>query len=107
MTELPFKVLLYRYFFFAWLFKDVNQGNVYERSVAWRHNKTQAKWLPIYLKRWFFLNSIMYAFGALCEMLLQAPLLAAFFFIPMAIGVSVSTVIGALIIGFKALSGPL
>lgn len=107
MAELPFKILLYRYFFFAWLFKDVNQGNIYERSVAWRHNKSQARWLPTYLKRWFFLNGIMYIFGALCEMLLQAPLLAALFFVPMAVGISVNTVIGVLIIGFKTLSGPL
>jgi hypothetical protein len=107
MDELPFKVLLYRYFFFAWLFKDVNKGNVYERAVAWKHNKSQAKWLPTYMRRWVFLNGIMYAFGAVCEMILQAPLLAAFFFVPMAVGVTVNTVIAALIIGFKSLSGPL
>jgi hypothetical protein len=107
MAELPFKILLYRYFFFSWLFKDVNKGDVYERSAAWRYNQTQARWLPTYLRRWLFLSGLNYALGVFCEMLLQAPILSAFFFVPMALSVSVNTVIGVLMLGFKSLSGPL
>lgn len=107
MADLPFKILLYRYFFFSWLFKDVNKGDVYERSAAWRYNRTQARWLPTYLRRWLFLSGINYVLGVFCEMLLQAPILSAFFFVPMALSVSVNTVIGALMLGFKSLSGPL
>lgn len=107
MAELPFKILLYRYFFFSWLFKDVCKGNLYERSGAWRHNREQAKWLPTYLKRWAVVGLIMYALGVLCEFGLDSPTMSAVFFVPVAISVSVNSVIGALIIGFKALSGPL
>jgi hypothetical protein len=107
MTELPFKILLYRYFFFGWLFKDVSKGNLFERSSAWKHNRTQAKWLPTYLRRWLIMSSLFFMFGAFCEMLLRAPMLSAFFFVPTAIGVSINTVIGVLILGFKSLPGPL
>ena len=42
---MSFGTLLYRYFFFGWLFKDVNRGNLLERAAAWRHNREQARWL--------------------------------------------------------------
>lgn len=104
MADCPFRVLLYRYFFFGWLFKDVSKGNVFERSAAWRHNRSQARWLTTYLRRWLFMSCMLYGFGALSEML--APLLSAFFFVPMAVSVSINAVIGALILGFKSLPGP-
>ncbi|MES2534603.1 MAG: hypothetical protein V4632_01895 [Pseudomonadota bacterium] len=107
MTNLPFTILLYRYFFFGWLFKDVNNGNIFQRSVAWQHNREQAKWLSTYLRRWLFMGGLSYGLGALCETFFHAPALAAFFFVPMAVSVSVNTVIGALMLGFKSLSGPL
>lgn len=107
MADIPFKILLYRYFFFSWLFKDICKGNLYERSGAWRYNKEQAKWLPTYLKRWVVIGIMMYGLGALCEVFLHSQTLSAFFFVPVAISVSINSVIGALILGFKALSGPL
>jgi hypothetical protein len=39
MQDLAFRTLLYRYFFFSWLFRDVTQGNLLERTAAWRHNQ--------------------------------------------------------------------
>ena len=107
MADLSFKTLLYRYFFFGWLFHDVNKGDLYERSIAWRHNLHQARWLATYLRRWVVVGTIAYGLGALCESLLQAPLLSAFFFIPAAVSLSINTVIGSLMVGFKLLSGPL
>lgn len=50
------------------------------------------------------MSCMLYGFGALSEML--APLLSAFFFVPMAVSVSINAVIGALILGFKSLPGP-
>jgi hypothetical protein len=109
MTELSFKTLLYRYFFFGWLFRDVNRGDMYERSNAWRHNLQQARWLATYLRRWLMVGAITYGLGEFCESLLEAPLLSAVFYVPMAVSVSINTVIGSLMIGFKLLasSGPL
>lgn len=107
MAELTFRTLLYRYFFFGWLFRDVSKGDKFERSSAWRHNLQQARWLATYLRRWLFVGALTYLLGACCETLLQAPILSAFFFVPMAVSVSINTVIGSLMLGFKLLSGPL
>lgn len=107
MTDLSFKTLLYRYFFFGWLFVDVSKGDMFERSLAWRHNLKQSRWLTTYLRRWALVGAVMYGLGACCETLLDAPLLSAVFFVPMAVSVSMNTVIGSLMVGFKLLSGPL
>ncbi len=107
MADLTFGTLLYRYFFFGWLFKDVGKGDQYERSSAWRHNLQQARWLATYLRRWLLVGAVMFLLGALCEQMLEAPLLSAVFFVPMAVSVSINTVIGSLMLGFKLLSGPL
>lgn len=53
------------------------------------------------------MSCMLYGIGALCEILLLAPILSAFFFVPMALSMSINAVIGALILGFKSLSGPL
>lgn len=107
MAALSFGTLLYRYFFFGWLFKDVGKGDLYERASAWRYNLQQARWLATYLRRWLSIGALTWLLGAFCETLLQAPVLSAFFFVPMAVSVSVNTVIGSLMLGFKVLSGPL
>jgi hypothetical protein len=107
MSDLAFRTLLYRYFFFGWLFRDVATPDLYARAAAWAHNKRQARWLPTYMLRWVVIGTVMYGLGAACELLLKAPVLSTFFFVPAAISVSINTVIGALIIGFKTLAGPL
>lgn len=107
MADLSFGTLLYRYFFFGWLFRDVSKGDLYERSLNWRHNLQQARWLATYLRRWCWIGAVMYCLGMFCETLLQAPTLSACFFVPMAVSMSVNTVIGTLMLGFKVLSGPL
>lgn len=107
MADPSFVTLLYRYFFFGWLFKDVSKGNRFERLSAWQHNQQQAKWLGTYLRRWLVVGVLTFALGASCEAVLQAPVLSAWFFVPMAVSMSINTVIGALMLGFKSLSGPL
>ncbi len=81
MSNLPFHVLLYRYLFFGWLFKDVSTGgNVFERAALHRHNREQARWLPVYLMRWLWLGLACYAIGQLMELVLEAPLLFNVFY---------------------------
>lgn len=106
MQDLAFRTLLYRYFFFGWLFKDASRGNVIERAAAWRHNKERAHWLLTYLRRWLWCTVLLYGMGGLVELVLHSPALSAFFYIPSALGVSVNAVIGAAWLGFKALPGP-
>ncbi|HSV46323.1 MAG TPA: hypothetical protein VLJ58_11080 [Ramlibacter sp.] len=106
MQETAFRTLLYRYFFFGWLYKDASSGNVLERAAAWRYNREHAHWLLTYLRRWLWCGGVFYALGACAELVLNAPALSAVFFVPGALSVPVNAVIGAAWIGLKALPGP-
>jgi hypothetical protein len=103
----PFRTLLYRYFFFDWLFKDAGHGDVFQRAAAWRHNCEQAHWLLTYMRRWLWCGLVFYAIGGYAELLLGLPQLSAFFYIPASLTLPVNVVIGAAWLGFKALPRPL
>jgi hypothetical protein len=98
---MTFRTLLYRYFFFGWLFRDVNRGTVFERAAAWRHNQAQARWLPTYMRRWLWCGAVFYGLGGLVELL--APGLSVVFYVPSALSVPVNAVIGAAWVGLKVL----
>jgi hypothetical protein len=103
MQDIPFTTLLYRYFFFGWLFKDVNRGNVFERAAALRYNKEHAHWLLTYLHRWLWSGAVLYGLGCLMEWVLDSPGLSLLFYIPGALSVPVNAVIGAAWVGLKVL----
>src|SRR5512139_333918 len=48
----PLWHLVYRYWFWGWLFLDVNTGDLLRRAAAWRHNVRQRVHLPVYMRRW-------------------------------------------------------
>jgi hypothetical protein len=104
--ELSFRTLLYRYFFFGWMFRDVTRGNLLERSAAWRHNQSQAHWLLTYMRRWLWCGVLFYGLGGFFELMLNCPGLSACFYIPSALSLPVNAVIGAVWVGLKALPGP-
>ena len=104
---MAFRTLLYRYFFFGWLFRDVTRGNLFERSAAWRHNRAQAQWLPTYMRRWFVFGALLYAAGSFVELVIGAPLASALLYVPSALSVPVNAVIVVAWAGLKALSAPL
>ncbi len=104
---MDFRILLYRYFFFGWLFRDVNRGNLFERAAAWRHNQAQARWLPTYLRRWVVFGLVSYAAGTFVEGFIGAPLASALLYVPGALSVPVNAVIVVVWTGLKALSAPL
>lgn len=68
MTNLPFRTLLYRYFFINWLFLDASRATGWERQRIVRHNRRQAAWLPTYMLRWATLGMFFYAIGGVGEM---------------------------------------
>ena len=70
-------VRLYRYFFYAWLFRDADSGSSLERSAALRHNLTQAKWLPVYLLRWAIGGAVILVLERLSEHLLGDSVVSA------------------------------
>jgi hypothetical protein len=102
-----FGTLLYRYWFFDWLFKDASLGNVFERAAAWRHNCEQAHWLLTYIRRWVWCGLVLYAFGGYSELLLGLTQLSAFFYVLASLTLPINAVIGAAWLGFKALPRPI
>jgi hypothetical protein len=106
MQESAFRTLLYRYFFFGWMFRDASRGNLLERAAAWRHNRAQAHWLFTYMRRWLFSGVLMYALGGFVELVLGAPVLSAFFYVPSALSVPMNAVIAVAWLGLKLLPAP-
>jgi len=63
-----FLSLLYRFFFFDWLFADITRArNLLEHHAAWRHNVEMRKHLPTYLHRWGWLALTAFGAGSLCD----------------------------------------
>ena len=102
-----FATLLYRYFFFDWLFQDAGRGDVFQRAAAWRHNCEQAHWLLTYIRRWVWCGLILYALGSYAELLLGPQQLAAFLYVLAALTIPVNVVIAIAWLGFKALPRPI
>jgi len=98
---MSFTTLLYRYFFFGWLYKDVTRGNVFERAAAFRYNKEHADWLLTYMYRWLWCGLIFYALGGVAERFLDAPALSMLFYIPGALSVPINAVICTAWLGLK------
>jgi len=73
----PFARLLYRYFFFGWLYLDVTRGSLLERAAAWRSNRERRHHLLTYLRRWSFVFALGYGLGVLFEQSLQLAYAAA------------------------------
>ncbi len=73
MTTLSFVHLLYRYWFYGWLFRDVNRGSVLERAAARRHNQSCSYWLPTYMRRWACLGVIGWSLGCVLEPVAPSP----------------------------------
>ena len=81
MDTLPFRSLLYRYFFYGWLFRDASRGNVLERAASMRHNREQARWLPLYLRRMLVVGALLLSVAAFIEQVLGWPLASASFYL--------------------------
>lgn len=79
---MPFSTLLYRYFFYGWLFRDASSGSLWQRAAAWRHNREQARWLPTYMRRWLICGAVFFLAACFVEYALGCTLLSAFFYVP-------------------------
>ena len=105
MNDTRFSELLYRYWFYGWLFRDVNRGNHFERHAAWRHNQERARWLLTYLRRWTTLGLGCAVTGAVMESL-ALPAVQMVFLLPSVVSLSVDVVTLAAWVGFKVMPGP-
>src|SRR5882762_1126940 len=92
MQYLPFHSLLYRYFFYGWLFCDASRGNRLEQAAALRHNRAQAHWLPTYMRRWLVLGALFFCVAAFCETALSSPHVSALFYVPSVLSMPINVV---------------
>lgn len=95
--DIRFATLLYRFWFFDWLFADLTQArNLFERNAAWQHNRRMRRHLPVYLWRWAVLTALAFVFGHLADEILQTALVAAGFFAGSAVTLTGMVVISIL-----------
>lgn len=97
--------VLYRYFFFGWLFRDAGQGSITERRAAWRHNLIQARWLPTYLRRWLALGALSFS-GGVGALAAGGVWPGAAFFVLFSSALPVISVIIVAMLGFRFLPSP-
>jgi hypothetical protein len=56
--EMPLALVLFRYLWPFWLFKDASRGDRYARAAAYRHNRDMRVYLPGYMAKWVC-NSVL------------------------------------------------
>ena len=65
--EMPFSLVLFRYLWPFWLFKDASCGDRMTRAAAYRHNRSMRTYLPGYMLRWVFSSLFAFAFLSVAE----------------------------------------
>jgi hypothetical protein len=101
LAESGFAGLLYRYWFYDWLFRDASRGTLLERASAYRHNRERARWLPTYLRRWTVFGLACGGLGATLEAAAAPALIAAAVYLPCAVSVAVDAVTVAAWLGLR------
>jgi hypothetical protein len=96
-----FRVLLYRYFFFDWLFRDATRGTLLERESALRYNRQRSDFLLVYLRRWVALVVCSCGLGASFEKVLSLIYTATVFYCLSSISLVAATMIARLWVGLK------
>ena len=97
---MSFTTLLYRYFFYDWLFRDASRGTPLEQAAALRYNLEQSRWLPLYLRRWSVITLLFYGTGWVIESLGALPA-SAVFYVPACLAMSGLALISAAILCFR------
>jgi hypothetical protein len=59
--DLPFTLVLFRYLWPFWLFRDASSGDRFARAAAYRHNRDMRVYLPGYLMKWMLSSSVALA----------------------------------------------
>jgi hypothetical protein len=106
MPETSFCTLLCRYFFFGWLFRDVREGDMFERAANLRFNREQARWLPVYLRRWLGWGVFFCALAVAAEGLLPGSRLSSLLYAVGGLSISFNIAIAAVWIGLRQGHGP-
>jgi hypothetical protein len=99
-----FSTLLYRYFFFTWLFRppvSTTDTTLFERAAVQRHNRRQAAWLPVYIMRWLSCAALFFALGHFAQVMEALPVIARLFYLASVACVSFSGTIAVAWVGMR------
>ena len=92
MDRIRFSILLYRYFFYGWLFRDAGHGTDAERSAASRYNRYQARCLPTYMRRWSVAGVLLFSVAWFFESVVGSPTLSVLFYVASVLAVPFNAV---------------
>lgn len=58
---MPFAIVLFRFLWPFWLFRDASHGDRFARAAAYRHNRDMRIYLPGYLMKWLLSSGVVLA----------------------------------------------
>lgn len=88
----PLRSLVYRYWFWSWLFADVNSRDPFICRQRWRQNVAARGFLVVYARRWLVGSAAMALVAALLESSGAAILVAATFYTAAILAVVIASV---------------
>lgn len=65
--SMPFSIVLVRYVWPFWLFRDASRGDRLTRAAAYRHNRAMRVYLPGYLVKWLLNAGVVLGLTAAME----------------------------------------
>ncbi len=60
--DMPLSLVLFRYLWPFWLFKDATRGDRFARAAAYRHNRSMRMYLPGYMLKWVLGCALAFVF---------------------------------------------
>lgn len=59
--DMPLSIVLFRFLWPFWLFRDAGRGDRFARAAAYRHNRDMRVYLPGYLMKWTLSSTLVLA----------------------------------------------
>ena len=81
-------------------------GDMFKRAANLRFNREQARWLPVYIRRWLGWGGMFCALAAVADQLLPAYPVARLLYAVGGLSISFNIAIAAVWIGLRGLDGP-
>jgi hypothetical protein len=96
--DLPLSLLLFRYLWPFWLFKDATRGDRWAQAAAYQHNRGMRVFLPGYLLKWLISCAVMLKLAAGLEALSNGDTVDVFLLMSAAMGIVFACAVCVLVI---------
>jgi hypothetical protein len=71
--DMPLSIVLFRFMWPFWLFRDASHGDRFARAAAYRHNREMRVYLPGYITKWVLSAGLVLTLSAAIESLIPPP----------------------------------